>query len=773
MSAPARGRSPRASRNNPNWHKRLRYRLSVDDAALAFLSRNLGLERGTVEHFGMGLSESFSSRDGAKGRDALMYPLIDSEGTFNAPYGYHVIPGVTINPPVSPRWSRGAPAIYYSHCANDRTGVIVCGAVTSLWRMWQELDGLGLTSTTVLIASTRDEMLPAVWREHEFWTRWSDIYLAFDADERGEIMARETAERIGREARRLSPPSAIGATWADYWRHGGTAEDLVHLMDEAPLVRMRLETAPDSGSSPGRFSYEPININGAFVNGHLYCTVQTVKREAAASHLEVGDAPELLERLETVVIRSDRTLHTATYVPSPRGTMFRDRVLRLSDGTPLIAEPRPSQYATWSWTSIRAYIDGKSQTRPLRLILQDVITRLRAGVWLPETDDYVLLALAVVVTYVQAVFDSVPLFLVCGPSGSGKSELGRLMARLCANAYICGQTSPASIARLIDEARGFVVIDDLESIGHHRRGVGRFDELTQQLKLSYTKETAVRNVINLRTGRAESLNLFGVKMINNTRGADYILGSRMLRVRTRRVPDHHKGSLLAASSHSGCDELRDELHTWAFKNVAQVDALYRRLYPQRSDRADEITAPLKVIATLVDDSDVNARLRSALVLRERTPVDADKPLSVMRRALDVLITQGYITISVTHLTMEVRRLLAEDEGAGAKDAFPEWACSEWIGKRLREHELIEVGEMVRRRLYGANLRFYPLRVSYLEATRSRLTGQEASTHVESRTPTAFCLGCDGCPYQRVGCEIMPARLRVEQYMNTTRSAFAR
>lgn len=161
------------------------------------------------------------------------------------------------------------------------------------------------------------------------------------------------------------------------------------------------------------------------------------------------------------------------------------------------------------------------------------------------------------------------------------------------------------------------------------------------------------------------------------------------------------------------------------------------------------------------------------MLQERAPVEVDDPLSVMRRALDILIVQGYTTISVTHLTMEVRRLLADNEGVKAEEAFPKWACREWIGKRLREHKLIEEDVMIRQRLYGMNLRFYALRASYLEATRARLAGQGAQAHVEPRAPTYFCTGCEGCLYQRVGCDIMPVRLRVERRASTACSTFAR
>lgn len=39
------------------------------------------------------------------------------------------------------------------------------------------------------------------------------------------------------------------------------------------------------------------------------------------------------ERLETVVVKSDQTVHTMAIRPAPKGTRFEDRVLRLTDGT--------------------------------------------------------------------------------------------------------------------------------------------------------------------------------------------------------------------------------------------------------------------------------------------------------------------------------------------------------------------------------------------------------------------------------------------------------
>jgi hypothetical protein len=270
-------------------------------------------------------------------------------------------------------------------------------------------------------------------------------------------------------------------------------------------------------------------------DGYLYYAVQILNRALDVVAGESGSRVSRdLERLETVVVRSDRTIHSAVVTAAPKGTKEKDRVMRLTDGTLIDREPQPNKYGTWSWISIKAYLEGQSKVRELGEILRDVMTHLKTSVWLPHEEDYSILTLIVPVTFAQAVFDTVPLVMVNGPTGSGKSEMGRAMAMICSNAYVCGQSSAAAIARFIDESRGFVVLDDMEGIGG--RG-GQFSELVQALKLSYNKATAVKLWTDIKTMRTQLLDFYGVKMINNTRGVGEILGSRMLKIQTRKIPE--------------------------------------------------------------------------------------------------------------------------------------------------------------------------------------------------------------------------------------------
>lgn len=713
----------------------------------------------TIEHLGLGLSTLYrSKKSGREQADALMYPLRNREGKFYNKYGYYNLPDVTLNPLEIGGWISGEALTYYGSPAAGRLIAFVCQRPIDLWRHWQSLEATDIGRDTVLICSTHESTFPREWKDQRYWAGWETIFLGFDSDPAGELLSAKLAELIGRDVRRALVPAGYGKDWTEFWQGGADTKEFTRLLRDAPFFSLKVQSDSEDGQGYGRFPYKPVNINGAFHNGHLYYTVQILNRAAGLVPAEGGgNGVRDVERLETVVVRSDRTVHTAVLADAPKGTRERDRVMRLTDGTLIDREPQPNRYGTWSWHSIKAYLDGKSKVRPLGEILRDVASYLKASVWLPNEEDYALLTLIVAVTFSQAIFDSVPLVFVNGPAGSGKSELGRAMARVCCNAYVCGQSSAASIARFIDESRGFVVFDDMESIG---ASGGQFGELVQALKLSYNKATAVKLWTDTKTMRTHLLDFYGVKMINNTRGTGDILGSRMLKIQTRRMPEGVRrefGDLLPAES-AKILRLRDELHIWAFGNVRQIEAAYRSLYPKTPDRSDEITAPLKVMASLADDPDLHSRLEVALTRQSRQALKLESPGDLLRETLKNLVAQGYDTVSPTHLTLEIRRLISQSGDAAAED-FPEWARPEWIGRMLRSLDVVEVGPEgpARIRLHGANLRIYPLRAAYLRKVEEWFGQRSMEIAVGTKRPTEFCRDCGSCPYNTLGCEIMPKR----------------
>jgi len=750
---------------NPDYHGKLRKRLRENKPALDYLTGR-GLHISIIQLFGLGLSEPYVSRKtGTEQADALVYPIKGRDGRLYNKYGYYNVPGVTKNPSANNGWMAGEVRTYYADAASGKKAIFVCEGAKDVWRHWQALQDSSLASELLLVTSTHGSAFPEEWKDPAFWSAWEEVYFGHDNDEAGEAMAAKLGGFIGRDARRVVVPKDLGKDWTDFWQNnGGDVREFTQLLEEAPVVSLKVSSAEDQQSlGYGRFAYRPVNINGAFHNGHLYYTVQVLNREIAFEEKEGQTITVEVERLENVVIRSDRTVHSIKWASAPKGTREKDRVLRLSDGTLIDREPQANKYGTWSWPSIKAYLECKSTSRPLSEILRDVLAHLKSSVWLPYDEDYAILTFVVPVTFAQSVFDSVPLIFLNGPAGTGKSEMGRAMARVCANAYICGQSSAASIARFIDESRGFVVMDDLELIGN--RGA-EYSDLVQALKLSYNKTTAVKLWTDVKTMRTQLLDFYGVKMINNTQGADQILGTRMLRIQTRKIPENIKKEFgeLAPTEHSKLIELRNELHTWTFENVSLIGAKYRELYPKGTDRSDEITAPLKVMAVLSGDTELHSKLEIALTRQKQRAMDLDDPKEVMHEALKNLIAQGYDWISITHLVLEMRSLINQDYGKSFTNEIPQWAQPEWVGRMLRSYDLIDQHEAPRRhRVFGANLRFYPIQPAYLEEVRSFFAADGVEIPVGSRQdPTDFCQVCETCPFRTLACEIMVRRQEDEK-----------
>lgn len=399
--------------------------------------------------------------------------------------------------------------------------------------------------------------------------------------------------------------------------------------------------------------------------------------------------------------------------------------------------------------------------RPLHEIVSDIVQAFQAAVWLPYEEDYAVLALTAVASYCQAVFQAVPLLLLCGEPGSGKSTAGVTMADLACNGTVVGQTGAAAAARLIHEVKGLVVLDDLESIrAKNSKEGGSYSELEQWLKVSYNRDTAIKVWVDASRGfRVERLNGFGIKVINNTSGADTILGSRMIRIQTRKPPQEvikQRQSVLPWAP-SRLHGLRNELHAWAFDNVGLVADVYKDVCPSVSERTEEIAAPLKVFARICDDPRITEWLGKALARSKKAAFDQEDPEQVIREAATILARQGYRETSPTHVILEAKLLVDSNFGKSFTNEIPEWQEPIWVGKLLHGRDIVDPSAGSRRqRLYGKNLRIQRFSQHFLAEA---LGGQPVS---EPKTGTDFCRGCGGCPYRSLGCDMMARRLEEDE-----------
>lgn len=725
----------------------------------------LCLTQETVEHFGFGLDRPYeSTKTGKVYADALTFPLRAADGSQLSIICKADIPGLTRFPKAA--WWAAAKndATFYAEAQTEQPRVVVCD-MPDLWLLWQELRDGAAVPGVQMIASTGTHTTPAEWAQAAFWDSWSEIYVATAADARGERIAQLVHRCAGKPVHRLAPPKE---TWREAFMQGAGADDFGAALLEAKPIGEQL-VADDNG--PGRRAYKPLDIGRAFHNGHLYYPVDTLLSEI---EVDKDGIVREVQRVETVVVRSDGQLLHAVEMPAPKGTPLDKRVMRLNDGTLIDSVPKAPAKPSWSWPAIEAWLATKKEGRrvvhrPLSAILADVRQNLLRQVWLPYEEDYAVLALAVVASYGQAVFQAVPLILLCGEPGSGKSTAGIAMAALSINGDVAGQMNAAAAARLIHETKGLIVLDDLEAIGGTRAGKdqGAGNDLIQWLKVSYNRDTATKVWVDASRGfKVERLNGFGIKVINNTTGVDNILGSRMIRIQTRKMPSkviQDRERTVKVPSPDEAQRLRDELHAWVFDHVGVIDQVYREVCPSASERSEEIAAPLRVIARIAGDPEVMEQLERALARTKKATFNPDDPVEILKEAAVILAQQGYREISPTHVIMEMKRLVDAFFGQTNKTEVPEFQQPEWVGRMLRLRDIVDSStEGRRKRFYGKNLRIYPFSQHFL------VDVLEEGAAVPEKEPTAFCMGCSACPYRSHGCEMMAVRLEEEQRRQAVR-----
>lgn len=583
---------------------RLKSALRRDADAMAAL-RGLGVAPASVERLHLGLKQPYRSRiDGLEIRNALCFPVLAEGMRAVGRYAYRNLPGVTSNPQSPIGWGPGTPSVYRLGSFSPDATALVMVDVVDCWLAWQ--CARGECPELAFLSRSHPSGWPAEWGDPSFWRRFERVLVMPGAGSADFLL--EIAPRIGRpiEVLRLPAPFADLGSICRSPRQPQLDEMF------AAAEPWSLPVLRAAGSIPadaiGRFQAAPVRITGAFAGGRSYYPFTVETREIESMR---GGAGRVVQSYATMVLRSDGSLLTTEALPAPRGTPSDRRILALSDGTRLAEEPVAARQGTWSFDGIERFVSwraGRSDPpfRPLPELLADVEGFLASRVELPCREQHLLAALYVAMSFVYPVFDAIPLLLIHGGRGTGKSELGEAIARLSFNAVVATQLRAAGMIRLLDETRGLLVLDDMDGDGA-ASPIGN-GELAQAIKTSYKASTARKPVAD-RGGKVRIVDFFGPKVITNTKGVDRILGSRMICIRT--APP--TGALVPAHFDDPWDDvrldaLRDELHSWGMAAGSDVRDVWEDLTRTRSDRCREILAPLRAIARRCGGRDISDRL---------------------------------------------------------------------------------------------------------------------------------------------------------------------
>ena len=734
-------------------------RLRRNQPALDYLYGR-GLTQETIDFFRLGLRPPYTGKDNVFRQNALVFPLIGSGGEWFKPYGYYNVPGVSENPVDKNGWCPTSPRVSYNtKRLPTHQYLFVVEGFKDLWILHQKIQGTDLAAHCIIATSTHGSQIPIeVQADPNIFNGYTKIFVCTDSDPTGVETATAWATYIGTRAYRVNPfpefkKKGEPKDWTDFFKAGRTVNQFTELLKNAEqMTTCKLEKTPNNLAdykAGNTYAYRPVDISGAFVNGHLYYPV--------IAH-EVGVDPQtgLMGHARIIkIVRSDRKVMGYRALPMLRRPGALDEpIYALTDGTIISSIPKVPPNPSWDWDHIQSWINGDKKTRSISEIIEDLEMIIRSQIWLPHDDDYLILALVLVVTYVQNVFDAVPLVLATGEAGSGKSQLGEVMSKLGANGIILGETSAATITRTLDETRGFLVLDDVEKITKVMKGGNlQTDDFLQILKVSYKQSTASRAVTDTKSMTVRNLNFYGVKFMTNTSGIEDILGTRTISIQTRKA---RTGSFRADELDlERLELLRAELHEWSMNTATELHGHYKK-HPT-TNRPLEITAPLRAIIDASGRAEWQEHIDR---LVERLNLEAravDSPTAVVKEAAHRLVKTGYQSFFVEHVIMEMTTLVPENYMKEHTTDIPEWRQNEWVRNQLHQLGYIPRSTNKRARPYGRSrlMRLYPVNAMLIEEVDHESPGvlDELDQLHDGAT---FCKRfgrCMECPYSDIYCEI--------------------
>jgi hypothetical protein len=509
--------------------------------------------------------------------------------------------------------------------------------------------------------------------EHIIW-KGRIVYIVFDSDlaenksvQRAESALAQELQRRGAVVRAVRLPD--GSSGAKV----GLDDFLVQHGDRG---RAELEKLLEAAREP----HAPITIldDPNFVEAALAFVGDTVM-VARMVHTQRDEAEKTYQAWEPQIITSDRRI----IAPPNKASKDSREIIPLADGY-FLKKTLEDASARWSIKSVRHFIEGTAIRPDIATLYRDILQAFRDWCYFPDEHAYHVISLHVFGSYFFELFQAYPYVNLNGPPGSGKTTTGRLAAALGFNGRLLIDPSQASLFRMIEREKPYLVIDEKENAATRRDAT---DEpgLMALLKAGYQRGAQVSRQNGRNIERTEFFSVFSPKMICNVHGLEDILQDRSISLITRPAPPQStiRGSQPDPED-SRWQELRDRLYlALMFYHQEVRDHRDADLGSEMARlREKELFKPLVDLALWIDAHGENDTVLSAIT----EALDSQKQARAFSRSLtpeaqlvDALRDLLNDLDEVEAHTGQIREAIA----AQSTDA-PNWCSEIWIGKMLRK-----------------------------------------------------------------------------------------
>lgn len=357
-----------------------------------------------------------------------------------------------------------------------------------------------------------------------------------------------------------------------------------------------------------------------------------------------------------------------TYDAAGLHSFHGDRAVTLNQSNYFVKSSSPPPLDKyWRWDMINYFFENP--TCPDNLF-QDLITVIKTHIWLPNPDDYGLLAAWIICTYFAHIFNEVPYLWLSGPKGCGKSNLLAVLGLTCFNPTQATLVTPAALANSMDQKRGTLLMDQCDIISHDVQGL---------LTGSYKKNGAARLFLHTgkdRMGINESA--YGSKAFATIKQLPADLADRCIKLNLQRAEVAYPD---VSGNEDTLVDLRDKLFRFLLLRSIQIRNVYCSI-PTEGARQDEIWRPLLAVLTVLNVSPAEImRLKSACYNGTEKTKDM---LSLQEEALfhvlqDEVRRRDVVELTAKDLLTSMAQMLEEENVPKAVD----------IGMIIKKFDLAE------------------------------------------------------------------------------------
>ncbi len=234
---------------------------------------------------------------------------------------------------------------------------------------------------------------------------------------------------------------------------------------------------------------------------------------------------------------------------------------------------------------------NESQTIEYKPILDKVIAFIRKYLELPHEQDYLVLSLWVLHTYLIEKFNVTPILYFFGIKETGKTRAGEVISEIAYRCERCTSPTEATLFRSADYFKTVLIIDEIKLWGPDGN-----KEVANLIKSRYKRGLKVSRVNMNKSGedQIEYHDVFAPLVICSTETMPPIIESRCF---TFTMRQNASSKVEGEIDEKESAKLRNLLTIFRFKYIDKdlpaVEALTRR-------RLNEITKPLFQICMLVD-----------------------------------------------------------------------------------------------------------------------------------------------------------------------------